>query len=285
MPRSPLFLSQLNSVDAMPELPPNLRPSAFSGTADDYVRYRPPYPRVVLDGLLAEARLPSNARLLDLACGPGRVSLPIADRFVEVWAVDQEPEMIEAGRREAARLGVTNVRWRVGRAETFDATAGAFDLVTIGEAFHRLDRPRVALLAFDWIKPGGGLVTLGFGMPEDAAPWRRVVAGVVRDFVGEPARRLGAPNSTPALELADQEREIRDAGFTDLVTRSFVVACEWTLESLLGNARSTSVLSRAALGSRNSDFEAAVTKALLAFDSSGQYSEEIHCGYTFARRP
>ena len=269
----------------MSELPSNLRPSAFAGTADDYVRYRPPYPRLVLDGLLAEARLPGDARLLDLACGPGRVSLPIADHFTEVWAVDQEPEMIEAGRREAARLGVTNVRWCVGRAETFDAPAATFDLVTIGEAFHRLDRPHVARLAFNWLKPGGALVTLGFGIPEHAASWRRVMAAVVRDFVGEPARRLGAPNSTPALELADQEREIRDAGFADVASRSFAVRQEWTVEALLGNARSTSILSRAALGSRHKDFEAALAKALLAFDSSGRYSDEINCGYTLARRP
>jgi ubiquinone/menaquinone biosynthesis C-methylase UbiE len=269
----------------MSELPPNLRPGAFAGTADDCVRYRPPYPRVVLDGFLAEARLPCEARLLDLACGPGRVSLPIADHFVEVCAIDQEPEMIEAGRREAARLGITNVRWHVGRAETFDSAAATFDLVTIGEAFHRLDRPRVAQLAFDWLKPGGALVTLGFGTREDAAPWRRIWAAVVRDFVGEPARRLGAPNSTPAGELADQEQEIRNAGFTEVASRSFALAQEWTLEALLGNARSTSILSRAALGSRRADFEAALAKALLAFDSSGRCCDEIDSGYTFARRP
>ena len=61
--------------------------------------------------------------------------LPIAERFAEAWALDQEPEMVEAGRREASRLGIANVRWRVGRAEMFDAPAAAFDLVTIGEAF------------------------------------------------------------------------------------------------------------------------------------------------------
>jgi ubiquinone/menaquinone biosynthesis C-methylase UbiE len=269
----------------MPEVPRNLRPDAFVGTADDYVRYRLPYPRALLDLLLAEARLPPNAKLLDLACGPGRVSLPIADHFVEVWAVDQEPEMVEAGQREAVRLGVTNLRWRVGRAEDFEAPSGSYDLVTIGEAFHRLDRPRIARLAFAWLKAGGALVTLGFGIPgDDAPPWRRVVAAIVREFIGEPARRFGAPNSTPAVELADQERVISEAGFI-VTSRSFAFSHEWSLETLLGNARSTSTLSRSALGARHADFEAALTKALLAFGSSGHYREEIACGYTFARRP
>jgi hypothetical protein len=129
------------------------------------------------------------------------------------------------------------------------------------EAFHRLDRPRVARLAFAWLKPGGALVTLGFGsLDKPVAPWSSVVAAIVREFIGEPARRLGAPNTTPAEELADQEREIGDAGFADVTTRTFVVSHEWTVETLLGHARSTSTLSRAALGARHADFEAALTK-------------------------
>lgn len=267
------------------DLPPNLRPDAFAGLADDYVRYRPPYPREVLDGFLSEAGVPADARLLDLACGPGRVALAIASRFAEIWALDLEPEMVEAGRREAARLGITNVQWRVGRAEDFEAPAGAFDLITVGEAFHRLDRPRVAAMAYTWLKPGGAFVTFGYGIQTDAAaPWRRIVAAIVRDFIGEPARRFGAPNATPTVEQADQTQAIGDAGFGGVTNRSFIVPHEWTLETLLGNARSNSTLSRRALGDRHAAFEAALTKALLAFDPSGRYREEIDCGYTFARR-
>jgi SAM-dependent methyltransferase len=269
----------------MPELPPNLQPDAFAGLADDYIRYRPPYPREVLDGLLDEAKAPPGARLLDLASGPGRVALAVASRFAEVWAVDLEPDMIKAGRREAARLGIGNVHWRVGRAEDFEAPVGSFGLITVGEAFHRLDRVRVAAMAHAWLKSGGAFATLGSGVAADAfAPWRRIVSGIVRDFIGEPARRLGAPNSTPAAELADQEQAIRDAGFVDVATRSFAVPHEWTLETLLGNARSNSTLSRRALGDRHPAFETALAKELVAFDPSGRYREEIDWSYTFARR-
>jgi SAM-dependent methyltransferase len=270
----------------MPDLPPNLRPDAFAGLADDYVRYRVPYPREILEGLLEDARLPPGAHLLDLACGPGRVALRIADRFAEVWAVDLEPDMIEAGRREAERLGIGNVRWAVGRAEEFDASPGEFDLITIGEAFHRLDRPRVAAMAYGWLKPGGGFVTLGPRMEDETAPpWRRIVAGVVRDFIGEPARRLGGANATLDREFADERLAIRDAGFIALANRSFAVPHEWTLAALLGNARSNSTLSRRALGERQAEFEATLAKALLSLDPSGRYREEINWGYTFAKRP
>ena len=38
-------------------VPPNFRPGAFAGLADDYVRYRLPYPAALLDDLAAAALL------------------------------------------------------------------------------------------------------------------------------------------------------------------------------------------------------------------------------------
>ena len=270
-----------------PLLPPNLRPDAFAGVAEDYVRYRPPYPAPMMAAILDEARIPaSGARAIDLACGTGRVALAIAPRFAEILAVDLEPEMLEAGRREARRRGADNVRWSIGRAEDVVAPEGVFHLVAAGDAFHRLDRPRVAARAYRWLAPGGAMATLGSeGILDGDAPWRRVLAEVVRDFVGEPARRLGAPNAPIAQEIADQEAAIREAGFDPVVTRDHPTAHEWRLDELLGNLRSTSVLSRAALGERQAAFEAALSAALLAYDPSGRYAETIRFGYTVARKP
>lgn len=267
-----------------PPVPPNFRPGAFAGLADDYVRYRLPYPKEMLDDLLARATILPKARLLDLGCGTGRVALPIAHRFAEVRAVDLEPEMVEAGRAEAARLGVRGVVWSVGRAEDFEAPDDYFDLITAGEAFHRLDRPRMAGLVHGWLKPGGALAILGGRGHGAKAPWRRLLEDVVRDFVGEPARRLGAPNAALATEIADEEALLRERGFTELASFEFHAPHEWALAELLGNLRSTLVLSRAALGPRHGAFEAALTQALLVHDPAGRYAETVRFGYTIARK-
>ena len=105
------------------DTPRNLQAGAFAGTAEAYFRYRPPYPKTLLASLVTQAHLPGSAVLLDLACGPGRVTLDLAASFEHVHVIDLEAEMIEVGRREAARRGVRNVEWRVGRAE--EASIGA----------------------------------------------------------------------------------------------------------------------------------------------------------------
>lgn len=268
-------------------LPPNLRSDAFVGTAEDYVRYRLPYPKPMLQSLIAGAALPPQAKLIDLACGPGRVALAIANHFSEVLAVDSEPEMIAAGEREAARRGVCQIRWSVARAEELEAQAGAFDLVTIGEAFHRLDRPRVAAKAFGWLKPGAALATLGMqNFRQGDTPWRRILIEVVTRFVGTPAERIGgAPNPTVVDALAEQEAALWGAGLVEVASHDFWFAHEWRLPDLLGNLRSMSVLSPHALGTRHAPFEAELSAALLAFDPAGHFPERISCGYTLARKP
>ena len=157
--------------------PPSVRPDApthptdaFAGTAEYYARYRVPYPKTLLDDVRKQAKVTGSGRLLDLACGPGRVALPLSPYFGEAWAVDQEPEMIEVGRAAARRLGVTNLRWTVGRAEDVAAAPGSFELITVGEAFHRLDQPLIAKRALARLAPGCCLVTMGRRARDSASP-------------------------------------------------------------------------------------------------------------------
>jgi len=78
---------------------------------------------------------------------------------------------------------------------------------------------------------------------------------------------------------------LRGAGFVEVASHDFWFAHEWRLPDLLGNLRSMSVLSPHALGTRHAAFEAELSNALLAFEPSGRYAEQISCGYTLARKP
>ncbi len=58
-----------------------MSPDAFVGTARYYARYRPPYPEEFLADLRSLAETTGHGSLLDLACGPGRVAIPMAPLF------------------------------------------------------------------------------------------------------------------------------------------------------------------------------------------------------------
>ncbi|HEY1765787.1 MAG TPA: class I SAM-dependent methyltransferase [Opitutaceae bacterium] len=261
--------------------------NAFSGTSEYYLKYRLPYPEALLLDLLARVKVAQEGRLLDLACGPGRIALAMAPWFREVWAVDVEAEMIDAGRTEAARRGIENVRWSVGRAEELEAPYSSFDLVTVGEAFHRLDQLFIARQCLRWLKPGGGLGDLGvYTILSAKEPWERIVTDVVNRWTGRDAS-LSAAGVEGAAEIGPKHDEavLREAGFLEAASYSFVVRHRWNADTVLGYLYSTSVCSRRVLGDRAAAFDSEVRSALLAHDASDEYWEDMRFGYTFGRRP
>ncbi len=263
----------------------NIGPQAFAGTAAAYLRHRVPYPVVLLKDLLD--RVQGRERLLDLACGPGRLALPLAAAFTKVWAVDREPEMVEAGRGEADRLGIANMTWRTGRAEDFDAPPASFDLIVIGEAFHRLDQRVVAARCAGWLKRGGCLAILGgVGILGGQEPWQRLVADRLLAWTRD-AFPQGWATSAPGAGsgIANDEQILRDTGFSDVASHDFIAPHSWSIAEILGYLRSTSVASARILGDRVADFDADLTAALLAHDPSGRYDEQLRFGYTLGRKP
>lgn len=60
-----------------------------------------------------------GARVLELGCGTGDISLAIAKHSAQVVGLDSSPEMIKAARDKAQRRGCTTTFWVQGRMETF----------------------------------------------------------------------------------------------------------------------------------------------------------------------
>ena len=87
------------------DTPRNLQAGAFAGTAEAYFRYRPPYPKALLASIVTQAHLPGSAVLLDLACGPGRVTLDLAASFEHVHAIDLAKPRAEAFETSSGVLG------------------------------------------------------------------------------------------------------------------------------------------------------------------------------------
>lgn len=262
------------------------RTDLYAGTADDYDRFRPPYPAPLLDDLRARVPLGPGGRVLDLACGTGQVTFALAAHAREVVAVDQEPGFVAFGARKAARLGVTNVRWVEGAAEEV-ALDGDLDLVAIGNAFHRLDREVVARRLVAHLRPAG-CVALLWGDP----PWRgdRAWQRVLDDVLVDWTERVGAQDRVPAgwaeaIVRDPHEAVLRRAGLTYEGTFEFTAPVTWSVDALAGFAYSTSVLSRAALGDHAAAFAADLRRRLLACEGDGVFEQDVSFAYQLARRP
>jgi len=130
----------------------------FDGIAARYDAARPGYPPRILAFLARTAGLRPGSDVLEIGCGTGQLTEPLARAGYRVTAVDPGPALVAAARTRVVGFAVT---FAVTPFEDLAAPGGSFDLAVSAAAFHWLDPgtafPQVARL----LRPGGWLALLG----------------------------------------------------------------------------------------------------------------------------
>lgn len=154
---------------------------------DFYHRFRRGYPSAVIDALVDAFELTTDDVVMDLGCGTGQLTLPIAERVRSVVAVDPEPDMLLRAQRAASEQGVTNVSWMLGSDKDVP-TLGARRLgaVTIAQALHWMNHEELFRAVVPFLRPGGGVAVVSNGTPlwlQNTA-WSRALRGCLEDWLG-----------------------------------------------------------------------------------------------------
>jgi SAM-dependent methyltransferase len=267
---------------------PAFRADLYLGTAHVYEQFRLPYPEGMINDIYLRTGANGTGRLLDLACGTGQVSFRLSAGFAEIWAVDQEPGMIEVARDKAAQSGeAARFRFFACAAEDLTAPASHFDLITVGNAFHRLPRATVAGAVLGWLRPGGFLALLWGGSPWlGDEPWQQAMTATMARWQHRPGAGERIPAGWAEARDARPDAEILAAtGFEILGRHSFTVTHDWTAAEIAGFVASTSVLSAHALGEQAAVFDAELRRELSAVQPEGRFRQVMELAYDLARRP
>jgi ubiquinone/menaquinone biosynthesis C-methylase UbiE len=280
----------VSHVEHAHQLVPVFSPDVFRGTAEFYSRFRPRYPAVLLATIERMVRLGPDVPLLDLACGTGDVALNFVDLIVDIWAIDLEPEMVETGRRLAQERGVERIRWLTGRAEDADLPEGHFGIVTVGRAFHRLNRPLIAQRALRWLRPGGSFIDMGAGYSglfEPDEPWLAAAGEVYERWLPRAHKSQADVSSSAAPDQpkATTQTILTDAGFADVAKHEFVVPYVREIDQYIGYLMSTSYSSREFWGDAWAGFEADMRETLMKAAPTGVLIGNISAYFVTGRRP
>ena len=266
---------------------PRFARDLYQGTAEHYDRYRRPYPERLIGWLIERAEVSGQGRLLDLACGTGQLTFPLHRRFSEVWAVDREPDMVQAVRAKAAAQGLGGIRAIVADAETLEAEPEYFELAVVGNAFHRLDRDRVAGRIFGWLRPGGSVALCWSSGPQGGdEEWQRALDAVLERW----RKSLGAEHRIPAnwdepLQRRPNHQVLSDAGLAVAERAEFTVEHRWSLPELAGWIRSTSFLPDSVLGDQGRAFDADLAASLSPLAEDGTFGQAVSFACDLARKP
>jgi SAM-dependent methyltransferase len=132
----------------------------FDTVADRYHQARPSYPDELYDTLISLAELQPGARLLEVGCGTGKATLPLAERGFSITCLEPGPQLAAAAARNLARFDQVRIvqqsfeDWQPGEA-------ARFDLVYAANAWHWIDPAIGYELASRSLRPGGHLAIWG----------------------------------------------------------------------------------------------------------------------------
>ena len=112
---------------------------------------------------LAEAllRLMPPQIVADLGAGDGNFALLLSQRARQVIAIDSSEKMLEVGREQAQRAGITNLDFRLGDMEKLPIDSGSVDLAFFSQSLHHALHPvRAVEEAARILRPGGRIAIL-----------------------------------------------------------------------------------------------------------------------------
>lgn len=260
----------------------------FQGAAESYARYRPKRPKALFDFLVTRFALDRTIRVLDLGCGTGNASFPLAPHVGEVVAMDPDPDMIRVARDLAASQGLGNVRLYQAGSEDLSADLGPFRLVVMGESFHWMNRDQVLGDLYSLVEEGGGValigpahgfVLIGEAPPKPKSPWEQVADEMVRRYVGQRRRHPRSNPDEPRHEQAIARSQFRIGEYHEFESERHFEAADviGLLYSMSGNLG-------AQLGARSREFEAELMTELLKLSPSGHFIDRTPAAVLIAVR-
>ena len=192
----------------------------FDQAAGAYDEARPSYPLELIDKLIELTQLPANARILEIGCGTGQITVPLAERDYEIVAVELGENL--------ARIAVSNLksyhRVRVIHSafEEWERADKVFDLVVSAQAFHWIDPvigyPKIRRL----LKDQGYLAVVYNLFQGNQTPLYRELDAIYRSYFPQ-----HAPHASPRTLQENVERTIRSIRESGLFQDPLVYQYPW----------------------------------------------------------
>ena len=244
--------------------------------ADLYHRYRHGYPGAVLDVLAGAFGLTGQDVVVDLGCGTGQLTLPLAARVRAVVGIDPEPDMLQRARQAAGEQDMRNVTWMIGADTDVPALlrllgGHSVAAVTVGQALHWMSHQDLFRAIIPLLRPRGGVAVVTNGTPlwlQDT-DWSLGLRDYLQGWLGT---RLTSACGTDEQSQRRYHHDLAAAGF-EVIARSFDYAVELDLEQLVGGVYSALGVTRLPAPDQRSAFAEQIRRAVAPHE---HFSEHVH---------
>jgi SAM-dependent methyltransferase len=155
----------------------------YTDVAELYHEFRPRYPESLVDAgirssMLLTQKSPNECRILEIGCGPGTLTAPLARRGYQITAIEPGSGMIEKARQvcsdysDNVRFHQTTFKEYSPESTGHDGNCEAFDAIVAATSLHWAlggDDDRGALISklHSLLNPNGGALLLFWNFPPE----------------------------------------------------------------------------------------------------------------------
>ena len=154
--------------------------SWYSPVADRYNRVRPRYSQEMITRVIEVAQLPQQAKILELGCGPGTATLPLAKRGF--FLVSLEPSQTAYHLAKQNCVEFANVEIKNLTFEEWDVPDLKFDAVLAATSWHWLSPETAYAKAYEAMKNKGSLILFWNTPPQPSYEIYRILEDIYQNI-------------------------------------------------------------------------------------------------------
>jgi SAM-dependent methyltransferase len=177
--------------------------TTFDGVAKTYDQARPGYPEQLYEDLIALSGIPRTGRILEVGCGPGKATLPLARRGYAMLCVELGADLAALARencRPYPRVEILHTSF-----EDWPLEERAFDLVFSAQAWHWIPPEVGYAKTAAALKDAGALALAWNHSPLPDTPLFEATQQAYRQYAPELTRSEPRPTAEELIERTVNE--------------------------------------------------------------------------------
>lgn len=111
----------------------------FNKAADYYDKYRPSYPKDIIDTIIKETGIKKDSKLIEIGAGSGKATELFAGKGFKILCIDPGEDLVKIGNH---KFKSDTILFQCSRFEDYDFAEQDWDVIFAAQSFHWVPQPQ-----------------------------------------------------------------------------------------------------------------------------------------------